>query len=65
MRITEEFRTDNPEIDWRRMISLQNILAHQYDKINQAKIWQIISTNIPNLQEKLQPLLPPIPDINE
>lgn len=47
------------------MISLQNILAHQYDKINQAKIWQIISTNIPNLQEKLQPLLPPIPDINE
>ncbi len=64
-RTTEEFRNTHPEIDWRGVIGLRNIVAHQYDRINQAEIWQIITINMPDLQGKLQVILPPISDIDE
>ncbi|MEB3283310.1 MAG: HepT-like ribonuclease domain-containing protein [Lyngbya sp.] len=64
-RITEEFRNTHPEIDWRGVIGLRNVVAHQYEQINQEQIWQIITTILPNLQEQLQALLPPEDDADE
>jgi uncharacterized protein with HEPN domain len=59
-RISVEFQAKHPEIDWRNMIGLRNVIAHQYDKLRQDMIWRIVQNVLPNLLDLLEPLLPPI-----
>lgn len=39
--ITEDFRARHPEIDWRGMAGLRNILIHQYFGIDLLNVWNI------------------------
>ncbi len=59
-RISVEFQAEHSEIDWRNMIGLRNVIAHQYDKLRQDMIWRIVQNILPNLLDLLEPLLPPI-----
>jgi uncharacterized protein with HEPN domain len=61
-RLSDEFRLAHPEIDWRRIIGLRNILIHRYDEVRQVTIWIIITSDLAPLLIKLEPLLPPLPD---
>ncbi len=61
-RLSDEFRLAYPEIDWRRIIGLRNILIHRYDEIRQVTIWTIITSELAPLLIQLEPLLPPLPD---
>jgi uncharacterized protein with HEPN domain len=64
-RISEAFQQAHPEIDWRNIIGLRNIIAHRYDQIQQEQLWHIAQTVLPDLLALLQPLLPPIEPIDE
>ncbi len=61
-RLSDEFRLAHPEIDWRRIIGLRNLLIHRYDEIRQVTIWTIITSELTSLLIQLEPLLPPLPD---
>lgn len=63
-RLTEEFRMLHLEIDWSGLIGLRNVVAHQYDRLNEGEIWLIVITQLPPLLDQLTALLPPIPDEN-
>jgi uncharacterized protein with HEPN domain len=63
-RLSEEFRTTYPDIEWRRMVGLRNILAHQYELVRQEILWDIITTLLPTLLNQIETLLPPLPDEN-
>ncbi len=56
--VSEEFQADHPEIPWRRMIGLRNVLAHEYGEIRQERIWAVVVTNIPELIKQIEPLIP-------
>lgn len=43
--------------DWRRVIDLRNIVAHLYDEINPATLWQIIHTTLPILMTEVKALM--------
>jgi len=57
-RLSSQFRDQHPEIDWKKIIGLRNIIAHQYEDIRIERIWEITQNDIPLLKAKLQPLLP-------
>ncbi len=59
-RITPEFQHSHPEIPWRGIIGLRNILAHEYGEVRLDRVWQIASTRIPELVELLDRLIPPL-----
>ncbi len=61
-RLSDEFRQAHPEIDWRRIIGLRNILIHRYDEIRQQTIWAVVISELEPLLALLEPLLPPLPD---
>lgn len=61
-RLSDEFRQAHPEIDWRRIIGLRNILIHRYDEIRQQAIWAVVTSELEPLLTQLEPLLPPLPD---
>jgi uncharacterized protein with HEPN domain len=57
-RWSEEFRAQHPEISWKDIAGMRDILAHQYDRVNLNTLWDAIQTDIPELLALLQPLLP-------
>jgi uncharacterized protein with HEPN domain/predicted nucleotidyltransferase len=61
-RITPEFRQAHPEVDWTGAVGLRNIIIHQYDRVDNETIWQIVTTVLPLLLPQLERLLPPIPE---
>ncbi len=64
-RISEDFRKAHPEISWRPIIAQRHILAHEYDEIRPERLYSVATVHIPELIEKLQPLLPPLPPEDE
>ena len=43
--------------DCRRIIAFRNILAHAYDGVDHAIVWQIIEDDVPRLLEVVERLL--------
>jgi len=62
-RVSEAFRQNHPEVPWRAMIGLRNILAHEYGEIRVDRIWLIATTGIPEMLAALSPLLPPVEEV--
>jgi uncharacterized protein with HEPN domain len=52
--VTEETRSKYPDIEWKEITGLRNILVHEYFGIDSDLIWQIIETDIPDLKKKLR-----------
>jgi len=48
-RLQEEVKAAAPDIEWRKVVGLRNILAHQYFGVSLPVVWDI-------LQNKLGPL---------
>ena len=54
--ITEDFRALHPEIDWRGMAGLRDILIHQYFGIDLNNVWNISKVHAPDTLAKIQAL---------
>lgn len=58
-RLTEEFRSQHSYVPWSAWIGLRNIISHQYHRIDYSKIWELMTTAIPEIESYLTPLVPP------
>lgn len=56
-RLSSEFRNQHPEIPWRDIAGMRDILTHQYDRVEIDDIWEVIQTDIPQLLSIIEPLL--------
>ena len=62
-RMSESFQKQHPEVPWRELVGLRNVISHQYEKVDYPEIYRICRQRIPGLIEMLSPLLPPMPDM--
>lgn len=53
-KLPAEIRTSNPTIPWKSIIGLRNIIAHSYDEINLAEVWEIISNHLPETKKQIE-----------
>ena len=56
-RVPEDFKSDHPEVEWRRMTGLRNRIIHEYFGVNYATVWKIKEENIPELADFIQQAL--------
>ena len=56
-KLTDDLKTKNTQINWEKISSLRNIIAHHYFGINVDIVWQIISIDLPKLKDDLNLLL--------
>ncbi len=57
-RISQEFRSQNPEIPWSLMAGMRDNLIHEYDDTNLDEVWKTLDKDIPELLNRIEPLLP-------
>ena len=55
--ISQETKDSFPDIPWRQIIGLRNILVHEYFGVDHFTIWDIIQNSIQPLQIKFSELL--------
>jgi len=57
-RLSPGFRSRNPGIPWARIAGMRDRLIHAYDEVDLEEVWETATTHIPDLLERLEPLLP-------
>jgi uncharacterized protein with HEPN domain len=40
-RVSPRFRESHPEIPWRSLVGLRNVLAHEYGELRHDRLWEI------------------------
>ncbi len=55
--VSESCRNENPDIPWKQMIGLRNIIAHEYGEILVDRIYKIAKENVPDLKRSVSRLL--------
>ena len=56
-KLPEEVRARAPEVEWKKIAGLRDILIHQYFKIDLELIWDIIQNKLPELENQAKRLL--------
>lgn len=55
-RLSDELRASTPDIPWRQMAGMRDVLIHAYDHINLDQVWYATLTSIPDLISKIESL---------
>lgn len=48
--LSDQFKNRHPEIEWHKIVGFRNIVDHAYGSVNMKLLWNIVSTNIPELR---------------
>jgi uncharacterized protein with HEPN domain len=62
LRVSPEFAQKQPQIAWRGVIGLRNVLAHNYGEIDRQRLYETARRELPALIAALRALQPPIED---
>jgi uncharacterized protein with HEPN domain len=60
-RMSKSFHAAQSEIPWGKIVGLRNVLMHEYDDIDDHRIYVIATELVPKLVDRLTELLPPLP----
>lgn len=56
-RLSMQFRQQHPEIPWRNLAGMRDVIIHEYDQVDLDVVWDVIQREIPQLLMQLEPLM--------
>jgi uncharacterized protein with HEPN domain len=59
-RLDDAYRVAHPEIPWRALAGLRDVLIHQYASVDLERVWAIVEGELPGLRQAIAALLPPL-----
>ena len=60
-QVSAGFQYAHAEIPWRAIVAQRHVLAHDYGRIDQERLWRVATVHVPELIAQLLPLVPPPP----
>lgn len=55
-RISDSFRTEHPEIEWKPIAGMRDKVIHDYDDVDVEQVWRTVTNDLPALLVKLRAL---------
>lgn len=55
--IDDDFRSKYPEIPWKKIAGMRDIIAHGYFGVKPERIWDIVSQNLPELKSQVASII--------
>jgi uncharacterized protein with HEPN domain len=56
-QLSSEFRERHPEVPWREVTAMRNLLVHAYFRVHLDEVWIAVERDIPQLKAQVQALL--------
>jgi len=56
-QISAQFRILHPELPWRAIVGMRNILVHQYFDIDLEIVWSVVERDLPDFKRKIESIL--------
>lgn len=56
-RVSDETREAHLELPWHQMISMRNMMIHEYDDIDLPLVWETVRMSLPTLVKSLEKIL--------
>lgn len=53
-RISEETQAAYPEVPWSDLISMRNVMIHEYDDVDIGIVWETVKNDLPLLVDSLE-----------
>lgn len=55
--LSDEVKARDETLPWREMRGLRNIVAHAYHRVDAARIWRVVTEDMPRTHKKIRALL--------
>lgn len=56
-RLSRAFRARHPNVPWRQVAGMRDILVHDYDEVNLDEVWRVVTIEVPAFLAAVEPLL--------
>lgn len=57
-RLSEGLRNAHPDIPWKNVAGMRDVLIHKYDDVDIEEVWKTVRNEVPKLISQLEPLVP-------
>lgn len=55
--ISDSLKAAHPEVEWREIAQLRNVVVHNYLGIDLARVWDIVQHDLPELKRSVAAML--------
>ncbi|MFO7976243.1 MAG: HepT-like ribonuclease domain-containing protein [Candidatus Hydrogenedentota bacterium] len=56
-RLGRQFHERYPELPWRALVAMRNVLIHEYFGVDMEEIWAAVERDVPTIKAELQKIL--------
>ena len=56
-RVSEQTKAAHPDLPWREMVGMRNLMIHEYDDVDLWAVWETVQNDLPGLIARLTPLV--------
>lgn len=56
-RISQDLRRQYPQLPWREMAGLRDVLIHNYFGVDNEIVWNVVEKELPTLKEQIIDML--------
>ena len=55
--LSQEFRKNFPEVEWRKATGFRDVVAHKYETLDMEDVYKTVSEDFPELKSQIEKIL--------
>jgi uncharacterized protein with HEPN domain len=56
-QVSNTTKEEHPEIEWRLITAMRNVLVHEYFAVSYERVWETIISELPDLLSKIEAII--------